>query len=296
MELPRIEFDLRDHKLSIAVTWTVLFLSSGALPVILYFGLRYGTGLELDTGMKAFELNVVRQLITDSTGDSHCDTRSREPGISARKELGSVEEELGVSTVKWLPLGFGRIDHRSLSKLDYFHWNFLIDFTVITALVTAGTVIPSIRLVAIGLPVLLISVGTQLLVAAALVYTRTAAPFTISSVGKGQPVRSGVYAITEDIVAVDGGQGQAFRQQLEARYLASRTIRGLFHRLDLVWGVSAVVVGALSTGLLFGLESQDAGYVLGWLIPWVYAAAMVVVTRYMVKSALKSEEKDPALQ
>ncbi|KAK4890383.1 hypothetical protein LTR27_010911 [Elasticomyces elasticus] len=200
----------------------------------------------------------------------------------------------------------------SFSQLDYFHWNFLIAFTVITALVTAGTVIPSIRLVAIGLPVLLVSVGAQLLVAAALVYTRTAAPFTISSVRKSQPVRSGVYAITEDIVAVDGGQGQAFRQQLEARYLASRTIHRLFHQLDLVWGVSAVVVGALSTGLLFGLESQDAGYVLGefaiirtatskliwcpgWMVPWVYAAAMVGVTRYMIKSALNSEEKDPAL-
>ncbi|KAK3621728.1 hypothetical protein LTR56_022620 [Elasticomyces elasticus] len=243
MELPRIDFDLREHKLSIAVTWTVLFLSSGALPVILYFALRYGTKLELDTGMKASKPNVVRQLIKDSTGDPHCDTRSREPGIFAHKKLGSAEEELGVSTDEWLPLGCA-----------------------------------------------------QLLLAAALVYTRTAAPVTISSVSKGQPVRSGVYAITEDIVAVDGGQGRAFRQQLEARYLASRTIRGLFHRLDLVWGFSAVVVGALSIGLLFGLDSQDAGYVLGWMTPWVYAAAMVGVTRYMVKSALKSEEKDPALQ
>ncbi|KAK5693935.1 hypothetical protein LTR97_009552 [Elasticomyces elasticus] len=269
MELPRIDFDLRDHKLSIAVTWTVLFLSSGALPVILYFTLRYGTDLELDT-----VLGIPTAIL----------------GVVSLASLLVRSWALLKNNSACRPLNGSRW------ALDYFHWNFLIAFTVITALVTAGTVIPSIRLVAIGLPILLVSVGTQLLLAAALVYTRTAAPFTISSVREGQPVRSGVYAITEDIVAVDGGQGQAFRQQLEARYLASRTIRGLFHRLDLVWGVSAVVVGALSTGLLFGLESQDAGYVLGWMIPWVYAAAMVGVTRYMVKSVLKSEEKDPALQ
>ncbi|KAK5719766.1 hypothetical protein LTR17_015137 [Elasticomyces elasticus] len=269
MELPRIELNLRDHKLSIALTWTVLFFSSGALPVILYFALHYGTDMKIETvlGIPTAILGVVSlaSLLVRSWA-------LLKKNSACRPLRGS----------RW--------------AMDYFHCNFLILFPVITALIATGTAIPSIRLVAIGLPVLLISVGAQLLVAAALVYNRTAAPFTISSVRKSEPVRSGVYAITEDVVAVDGGKGQTFRQQLEARYLASRTIRGLFRQLDMVWGVSAVAVGALTIGLLFGLESQEAGYVLGWMVPWVYAAAMVGVTRYMVTSALDSEEKDPTLQ
>ena len=52
MDLPQIHLDLWSHKWSIARTWTVLFVSSGALPIALYFGLRYGTSLALTAGMQ----------------------------------------------------------------------------------------------------------------------------------------------------------------------------------------------------------------------------------------------------
>ena len=50
MAVPTIHFDLREHKRAIAVTWTILFLSSALIPVVLYFALRYGAQLELHIG------------------------------------------------------------------------------------------------------------------------------------------------------------------------------------------------------------------------------------------------------
>lgn len=48
-QLPRVEYSLRDHKLAIAINWGILFLSSGALPIVLYFSLRYGGNVSLST-------------------------------------------------------------------------------------------------------------------------------------------------------------------------------------------------------------------------------------------------------
>ena len=149
--------------------------------------------------------------------------------------------------------------------MDYFNWSFLVCFLGITALIVAGNVVENVRIVALGLPILLILVCGQILLAVVLARAQIPAPFRISSVSRGQPVRSGVYAITEDVVAVDGGQGQVFRKQLEARYLASQTVRELFYRLDLLWSTSGILVGALAIGLLFGLENQNVAYVLGEL-------------------------------
>jgi hypothetical protein len=53
-QIPRIPLDLREHKVSIGVTWSILLLSSGILPVILYFVLRYGANLKLQIGMYLF--------------------------------------------------------------------------------------------------------------------------------------------------------------------------------------------------------------------------------------------------
>lgn len=48
-DLPRIKYDMREHKLAIIITWTILFISSGISPIALYFGLRYGAHLALGT-------------------------------------------------------------------------------------------------------------------------------------------------------------------------------------------------------------------------------------------------------
>ena len=48
--VPRISLNLRDHKLPIAINWVILFISSGVLPILLYFVLRYVAHLKLGIG------------------------------------------------------------------------------------------------------------------------------------------------------------------------------------------------------------------------------------------------------
>lgn len=85
----------------------------------------------------------------------------------------------------------------------------------------------------------------------------------MSSVEKGDRIRSGVYTIAEDIVAVDGGQGQSYRRQLQARYLCSGDIASLCFRLDILWGLSGLVVAAICFALIFTLHEANIAYILG---------------------------------
>lgn len=147
--------------------------------------------------------------------------------------------------------------------MDYFMWNFLFGFATVTAIIVAGNVTLNIRVVALGLPILLADVCLQLFVIGCMRASKAKSPFRVSSVEKSDYVRSGVYSIAEDIVAVDGERGQEYRKQLEDRYLASKPIQDLCLRLDFIWGITGMAVAALSIGLLFGLDNPEAGYVVG---------------------------------
>lgn len=49
-ELPRVDYDMRKHKLGIIINWTILFIASGVSPNVLYFALRYAGNVQLGTG------------------------------------------------------------------------------------------------------------------------------------------------------------------------------------------------------------------------------------------------------
>lgn len=48
--IPQVSYNLRDHKKGIIISWSILVLSSGVLPILLYFVLRYRTDIDLTTG------------------------------------------------------------------------------------------------------------------------------------------------------------------------------------------------------------------------------------------------------
>ncbi len=141
-----------------------------------------------------------------------------------------------------------------------------------------GNITKKIRIVTLGLPILLLDVCGQILIAALLHAMKVSAPFRMSSVAKGQTIRSGVYAIAEDIVAVDGQQGQHYRRQLEARYLSSSIIRSLCFRLDLLWGFSGVAIAAACIALIFGLSDNNIAYIMGES-RWSYRVSRMLITR-----------------
>lgn len=87
-------------------------------------------------------------------------------------------------------------------------------------------------------------------------------PFRLSSLPAGSKARPAVYTIVEDIVAVDGGGGQRYREELNARYEASPMFRRMMNRLDGFWGIGALATAGSITAMLWTIPEQ-IGYWIG---------------------------------
>lgn len=147
--------------------------------------------------------------------------------------------------------------------MDFFNINYIINFIAITVIIIVGNIILSIRTVVLGLPILIAVVSAELFLVAIFSSMGLRSPVRISSIPAGEPFRSGVYCLAEDICAVDGGFGQTFREQLQARYLASRTVRKLCWEMDLIWGVSGLIIGVGTAVMVFVIPSANVSYALG---------------------------------
>lgn len=84
----------------------------------------------------------------------------------------------------------------------------------------------------------------------------------LSSLPPGSKTRPGSYTIIEDIVAVDGGGGRAFREALNTRYEASPLFRRMLHRLDGFWGFGAVIMAGAVTAVVWTVPVA-VGYAIG---------------------------------
>lgn len=175
--------------------------------------------------------------------------------------------------------------------MDYFNWNFIFGFIYITILIVVSTVLKPAepRIAALPLSLLLFQVCLQLLAAQALMAMNVRYPFRFSSMAKGEILRPALYSIIEDIVAVDGGQGTRFRESFSERYLASAPIKTLLKEMDLLWGVSGVAVAVVVVVLIWELHDVDAAWVIGWTVPWLWAAISTLITVVRTKSALAKE-------
>jgi hypothetical protein len=123
---------------------------------------------------------------------------------------------------------------------------------------------PPIRLLSMPPTTMLWAIGTQMIILEILRLLAVPAPFRISSLPKGAPLRPALYSIIEDVCAVDGSGGTEFRQRLNLRFLMSKHFRVMLHRLTLFWSIGAMVIAAVVTGVIFGSPgvSGDAAYVV----------------------------------
>lgn len=92
---------------------------------------------------------------------------------------------------------------------------------------------------------------------------QSSSPIVLYSVPAGDEIRSGVHIMTEDIIAVHACQGREFRQQLQDRYLASRTLQNLCWEMDLLCRTSGTIVGAGATVALFVVPGPNVAFILG---------------------------------
>lgn len=79
-----------------------------------------------------------------------------------------------------------------------------------------------------------------------------------------------MYVIAEDVVAVDGEQGDLFRAQWNARYESSAPFRTLLARLDWLWGISGLLVAGAVIGVIFGVKEDSVGWAVGESLPFLY--------------------------
>lgn len=132
--------------------------------------------------------------------------------------------------------------------------------------------------------------GCELMIIDLMRYFQIPAPCRISSIPKGAQLRPGIYSIIEDVVAVDGSGGTAFREALNRRYEASHIFRAMLRRLGLFWSVGAQACATLTTILIFTL-GKDAAYVVGWSLPFVWAGIWTLGTFWYVDRKLKEEKR-----
>lgn len=132
--------------------------------------------------------------------------------------------------------------------------------------------------------------GTELLVIDTLRYFEAPAPCRISSIPKGSQLRPGIYSIIEDVCAVDGSGGTAFREALNKRYEASHVFRAMLRRLGAFWAFGAQTMAVVCTILIFTIQ-HEAAYVVGWSAPFIWAGVWTVITYYYVLKKLREEQQ-----
>lgn len=84
------------------------------------------------------------------------------------------------------------------------------------------------------------------------------APFRISSTPKGSVMPTALYALIEDVVAVDGGGGQIYRYALRTRYLSSPYFRRMLFEMNCFWSGGSIIFAAVFTAVIFTVSEPVA--------------------------------------
>ncbi|KAJ5592593.1 hypothetical protein N7537_009497, partial [Penicillium hordei] len=167
-----------------------------------------------------------------------------------------VTESLQRSWHLWRKKSTCRVSNVGRYCFDFTHWNILVSWVIIIAELVVGTVPdpPWMRILAMPVPSIFLVFALEMLVFEFMYVFEVPTPFRISSVPKGEPMRPALYALLEDIIAVDGKGGTRFRDRLDQRYKCSPPFRSMLHRLTMLWAVPQVVVAG---GTLAGVFIAD---------------------------------------
>ncbi|KAJ4507493.1 hypothetical protein HRR83_004071 [Exophiala dermatitidis] len=127
---------------------------------------------------------------------------------------------------------------------DVVTWVSMVSITAVTALFIVGSAphIVWLRVLCMPAPSLLYSLGGVLGLLTFCNGHHWKAPFRLSSTGRGEPVKPGVYYFIEDVVAVNANAGRPYREALAARYDASPRFRQMMYTQSLFWSIPALII------------------------------------------------------
>ncbi|KAF3938697.1 hypothetical protein ABW19_dt0208448 [Dactylella cylindrospora] len=266
--LPPLPFHLREHKWAVSFVVLVMFIDHGIFPPVAYFCLKYFTNISL---------TVIFGIITGIFG------------VVLGIECLVRAIKLVLKSPRFRPLG-----QTARFGMDFWQYSLTLCLIVNVICVSVGTALepPFINLMAMPMPTIIFNFSWQLLLSDWLHERRYRAPFRISSTAKGEVFPQFIYVIIEDVIAVDCNGKREWRQAWKDRVTASKPMRETLKRLSTYWGVGGLCVSALCWGLLWGFDSvsgKEAGYAIGWLLPWAWIIPSTVFTTFYVKHRLKDE-------
>ncbi|KAJ5295626.1 hypothetical protein PENANT_c001G10466 [Penicillium antarcticum] len=264
-EPPPLPYSLYTRKKSIAIFWTIFVIDTLGQPLIFYWCLWYLTDLSH---------NVVFSIVTASLG-----------GVSVFEYFYRLYN-LFRKHSRARPL------NAPVSWLDFFQINFTIVWLILAVELIVGSVPeePFVRLIAMVLPTVMFYFGIVYLSLDVFRMMGYKAPFRISSTPKGSVMPTALYALIEDVVAVDGGGGQIYRYALRTRYLSSPYFRRMLFEMNCFWSGGSIVFAAAITAVVFTVE-ESVAFTLGWSLPFAWAIVWTIITIPWVQSDLRREKK-----
>ncbi|KAJ6134801.1 hypothetical protein N7523_001123 [Penicillium sp. IBT 18751x] len=111
----------------------------------------------------------------------------------------------------------------------------------------------------------------------------------ISPTPKGSVLPTALYALIEDVVAVDGGGGQMYRYALWTRYLSSPYFRRMLLEVNCFWSGESITFAVAITTVIITV-SEPVAYTLGWSLLFAWASSWTLITIPWVQSDLRREK------
>ncbi|KAK0732505.1 hypothetical protein B0T21DRAFT_291090 [Apiosordaria backusii] len=263
--LPRLNYNLWDHKIKLSIFGGLLVLESSILPIALFYGLRYSS----------LRIGLIFAVITSFFG------------IVTGIEYGFRILKLINKKDTYRPLGT-----TSRWSFDYTHHTLGLGYFYMSGILIGASVphTPPIRPLAMPVSVMLIQGGLQLVVHGWMHARRVPAPFRISSTAKGERVPPLIYTFIEDVIAVDGNAGKEYRMALRERYAVSSRFRRLLVQMNWFWAAGALFDG-IGTLVVIWTVPEVVAYGVGWGSPLVFLIIWVWITLVWVRRSLREEKR-----
>ena len=306
--LPNPFFSLQRYKLRLLVWFSVLVAENSMAPLILYYGLQYGTRIK--PRLSHLPFSSPKPIYSNLTILLVCTIITSVWGLIIYVEYAIRVWKLASNWSAYQPLTSShilvpgmRIDRddsvsNSLAGenridrwyLDASHWLFSITLAITLAelLIATAPKTPYIKLLAMVNPSMFFSIFLFVFLLDIASFMHIRAPFRISSVAKGELLRPGIYTILEDVIAVDLDRAATFRTSFNEHWKTSPMFRRRLYQLSILWSLPGLLVSGACTVVIFTTDTE-VGSAVGWGAPFLWAILWAVLTVLVVGRWSKSQ-------